>query len=215
MKKIPTTQASNVTRTRVLLRNVARLCVLVIWTIAIPAVALAKSGGEHHGPTTSDLVWQAINLVLLLGVLWVVARKPIRQFFADRRSEIKGDIEQAAALLREAEARYAEWQGKVVDLESELAEIQTTARRRAEEEREQILAAARDTAERIKNDAVAAVDQELRRAQSRLQDEAADLAVDLARKLLEDEVDDRDRERLLDEFIMRVEPGSATAGNQR
>ena len=104
---------------------------------------------------------------------------------------------------------FKDWQGKVVDLEGEIEEIRTGAHQRAEEERDQILAAARDTAERIRNDAVASVDQELRRAQEELRHEAAEIAVDLAANLLRDQVDDRDRERLMDEFITRVEPAGS------
>jgi len=147
--------------------------------IAGPALA---SGGE--GPTTKDLMWQAFNLVLLLGVIFYFARKPVRNFFADRRKEIQSDIEQASELLSSAEARHSEWQGRIVELEAELDEIRANARRRAEEEGETILAAARDAAERIKRDAVAAVDQELRRAHSELHEEAANLAVDLAESSL-------------------------------
>ncbi len=186
---------------------------LLLCAALFPGLALASSE-EHAGPTTADLLWQAANLALLLIVLVVLARKPIQNFFGDRRAEIVGDIESASELLKGAEQRHAEWQRKLADLESELTEIQSNSRQRAEEERDQILAAAHDTAERIKSDAVAAVDQELRRAQEELRDEAANLAVNLATQLLKENVDDRDRDRLLDEFITRVEPNSTSAGNE-
>ena len=156
-----------------------------------------------------------MNLILVLTVIVVLARKPIAAFFAERRTGIKSDIDGAADLLQQAETRYAEWQRKLIDLEGEMSEIRDTARRRAEDERDQILAEARDGAERIKRDAVAAVDQELRRARAELRREAAELALDLADKLLQENVNDGDRDRLLDEFITRVEPGPATTGTGR
>ena len=186
---------------------------LLLALLALPAWA-AGDGGEH-GPSTADLVWQAVNLILVLTVIVVRARKPIAAFFAERRTGIKSDIDGAADLLQQAETRYAEWQRKLIDLEGEMSEIRDTARRRAEDERDQILAEARDGAERIKRDAVAAVDQELRRARAELRREAAELALDLADKLLQENVNDGDRDRLLDEFITRVEPGPATTGTGR
>jgi F-type H+-transporting ATPase subunit b len=102
-------------------------------------------------------------------------------------------------------------QRRLVDLSSEVEDIHERTTRRAEEESERILADARATAERIRNDAQAAIDQELRRAKAELRDEAATIALELAAQKLSDNVSDADRERLMDEFITRVEP-STTAG---
>lgn len=163
---------------------------------AAPAAAAADAGG---------LGWRSFNFVLLLVVLVVLLRKPLRQFFEDRRSGIRKDIDEAAALRRQAEERYSKWQRRLGDLERELAEIRSSARERAEAEREHLLADARAAAERIRRDAATAVDQELRRAQSQLRDEASALAVELAAGLLREQVTDVDRNRLLDEFIERIE----------
>ncbi|MCZ6463889.1 MAG: ATP synthase F0 subunit B, partial [Proteobacteria bacterium] len=114
-------------------------------------------------------------------------------------------LENASRLLQQAESRFAEWQGKLADLDQELEQLRAVAQRRAQEERNQILADARSTAERIERDAVAAVDQEIRRARTVLREEAADLAVELAAELLREQVGDDDRERLIDEFIARVD----------
>ena len=45
-----------------------------------------------------------------------------------------------------------------------------------------------------------------------LRDEAADLALEMAAKKLSDTVSESDRERLMDEFITRVEPNGAAEG---
>jgi F-type H+-transporting ATPase subunit b len=180
--------------------------------IALPAWA---AGDAEHGPSTMDLVWQAVNLAAVLAVIIYLGRKPVAAFFSDRRTGIKNDIDGAAELLQKAEAHYSDWQRKLVDLEAEMDGIRDTARSRAEDERDQILAEARDTADRIKRDAVAAVDQELRRGRTELRREAAELAVDLADKLLEEKVNDGDRDRLLDEFITRIEPGASSADTGR
>ena len=185
-----------------------RLVVATALCASLTAIASPAFASGDEAPTTMDMMWQAFNLVLLLGVIFYFARKPVRNFFADRRDEIKSDIEKAAELLRSAEARHSEWQGKIVELEGELDDLRASTRRRAEEERDNILAAAHDTADRIKHDAVAAVDQELRRAHNELHEEAANLAVDLAERILREQVDERDTDRLVDEFITRVEPAA-------
>ena len=70
------------------------------------------------------------------------------------------------------------------------------------------------TAERIRRDAQAGVAQELRRAQSELREEAADLALEIAARKLSEQVGEADRERLVDEFILRVEANSGEGADR-
>ena len=184
------------------MRRVAAVAIEVAILCACASVAFAEGDGGDHGP---GLLYPTINLLLLLAVLVYFGRKPIQQFFGDRRGEILDSIESAAKLHKQAETRYAEWQRKLANLEADLEDIRRSTRERAQAEGERILSDARANAERIRNDARTAVDQEVRRARLALREEAADLAVELAAERLRTQVGDSDRARLLDEFIERIE----------
>jgi len=171
----------------------ATLCVALLG--AAPARAAEEEG----------LFFPTLNFLLLLGALFYFARKPIRTWFADRRDRIRQELEEAAAQRREAEERYAKWQRRLMELERELDGIRGNVRERAESERESLLADARAAAERIRRDAANAVDREVRRARDELREEASRLAVELATGLLRENVTDGDRDRLLEEFIERIE----------
>lgn len=176
--------------------------VVAAWVVlAVPAFA---SDDSHEGDI-DILIKTAFNLALLLGVLVYFTRKPILEYFESRRRVIEEDLTGAAAELTDAEATFARWQRRLIDLESELEEIRTTSRQRAESERERIIADAQVAAERIRNNASAAITQELRRARQQLREEAAQLAIEMAADRLAREVTAADRDRLLDEFIDRVE----------
>jgi F-type H+-transporting ATPase subunit b len=174
--------------------------------VALPAGA---ESGESHG-AARDLLFSALNLALLLGVLVYFARKPIVEFFEGRRRGIQAELEAAKNQGAEAEARYAKWQRRLMDLESELAEIRETSRQRAAAEREHILADAAADAERIRREALETVDQELRRARAQLRREAADLALELASETLRRQVSSADQDRLLDEFVAAIERAPAS-----
>ncbi len=174
----------------------ALVCLAVV-SLASPALASEGEGG--------GLFYPIMNLVLLIAVIVYFAGKPIRDFFNARRATIQDDLHAAAEFRREAEARYAKWQRKLVDLEAELEQIRATSRERAEAERERIVADANATAERIRSEATAAIEQELRRSRKVLGEEAANLSVELAADLLREHVTDADRNRLVTEFIERVE----------
>jgi F-type H+-transporting ATPase subunit b len=167
--------------------------------------ALPAQASDEHGAGLSEHLWPAVNFAILVAVLVYFARKPIQVHFASRRSNIQSDLKGAAEQLSEAEATYAKWQRRLIELEFELDEIRSTSSQRAEAERDKILSDARATAERIRRDASVAVEMELRRAREELREEATQLAMELATKRLEREVTDADRDRLLDEFIDRIE----------
>jgi F-type H+-transporting ATPase subunit b len=171
----------------------------------------ALTAGPAHASgdiSSTDLIWQAINLLLLLAVLYFAARKGVSAFFRDRRQQISDDLDRAAELLSTAESRNTEVQRQLANLASEVEEIRDSTRRRSEEESVRMLAEAHRTAERIKSDAAVSVEQEVVRARRELRREAANLALELAGQIVCEQVQDSDRERLLDEFITRIESGA-------
>jgi F-type H+-transporting ATPase subunit b len=190
---------------------VIRFSALLIAALAAAGPALAAGGAEHD--IMRDIVHPAVNLALLLAVIIYFARKPIKAFFGDRRTQIQDELRRAAELKAEAETRYADWQRRLTDLDAELDTIRATARERADTERERIVADAEAAAERIRRDAHAAVEQELRRARERLREEASELAIEIAAERLEQQLTDDDRSRLLDEFVQRVERSSEPGGS--
>ena len=188
-----------------------RFSALLTVALAAAGPALAAGGGEHD--IMSKLVHPALNLLLLLAVILYFARKPIRAFFGDRRIQIQDELRRAAELKAEAEARYTGWQRRLANLDAELETIRATSRERAEAERERIVADAEAVAERIRSDAHAAVDHELRRARERLREKASELAIEIAAERLEEQLTDDDRSRLLDEFVQLIERTSETTGS--
>jgi len=182
-------------------------------TLIVSSAATASGGGE--GETSNELVthfWQGLNLILLFGVLVYLGRRPIQDFFAERRNEVKSELDSAASVLSDAEGRLAEWQARADRLDAEVAEIKEMARQRANTESEHIVADAEASAERIRNDAHSAIDREVARARDALRAEAGELATKLASDLLRSNVNDADQQKLVDEFVARIESSGAASG---
>jgi F-type H+-transporting ATPase subunit b len=177
---------------------------LLLLLAASPAAASEEGGG------LMDFVWEAGNLLLLLGVLVYLGRKPVLNYMSERRQRIQDNLANSERLLKEAEARLAEWNQKASKLDGEIEELRQMARERAEQERAKILEDARATAERIRRDAASGVDREVERAKQALRDEAAELSVELAGKLLDEHVTAADRDRLVDEFVAEIESSAGT-----
>jgi F-type H+-transporting ATPase subunit b len=191
---------------------VTRSLVLALLPLLAVAARAAEEGEHAEGHSGWDFFWEYFNLALLIGVLVYLTRKPVLAFLRERRQRIETNLAASERLAREAEARLAEWTKRGEGLDAELEQIRSSARQRAEQERERILAAARASAERTLREAELAVESEIARARSSLKREAAELAVELAAGRLRSEVNDGDRERLVEDFIARLENPERAAG---
>lgn len=156
-----------------------------------------------------DIFLKGLNLALVIGVIVWFGREPLRSFFADRRHTVSHDLGEAAKLLASAEQKFTEWERRTAGLDAELAEIREHARERAEADRRRILADAEASAERVRRDTQTAVEQEVRRAREELQSEAADLAMKLAAKMLSERITPADREKLVEDFVSKLEQAAS------
>jgi F-type H+-transporting ATPase subunit b len=179
----------------------------------LPALLLLFTGSpaaaSEEGKSLTEFALEVGNLLLLLGVLVYLGRKPVQNFLSERRQRIQDNLASSERLLKEAEGRLAEWTQRAERLGDEVEELRRAGRERAEQERSKILEDARLTAERIKRDAASGVAREVERAKQALREEAAELAIELAGKLLQQQVTEGDRDRLVDEFVAEIEAGTA------
>lgn len=184
----------------------------VALAVFAPGAAYASGPAEEE---LFDILLKGLNLALVIGAIVWFGGAPIKSFFGDRRKTISTELDAAAKLLGETEKKYAEWERRVAGLDAELAEIREQARQRADAERNRILAEAEVAAERLRRDAASALEQETRRARAELRAEAAELAVSLAGKLLREGVNSSDGDRMIDEFVSKLEQGGSRSNTAR
>lgn len=150
---------------------------------------------EHHGTP-----WLAVftNFAIFAGVLIYFFRSPARAFFSERKAGIAHSLAAAEKARADAEAKLTEARALLDEVGQQADEILARATEQAEAERAAVLAAARDEADRIGQQAEARIAELESSATRRLRTIAADLAVDLARGLVEEKIAPADRARLLE-----------------
>lgn len=156
----------------------------------LPAIFLASAG-------TSMVVSKAVNLVIFLGLLYFLLRKPAREFFATRLAEVRATLQQAAKEKEAATAKMAELDARLSRLDAELAEIKSQAQREAVAERERLQAEAQRDADKIRATSHREIESAKQIAMSDLREFAATKAVDLAEQMICRELKPEDDARLL------------------
>jgi len=169
------------------------------WLILL-VVLLGLGWPLDHGETRLGIpvfVWLAVNLTLFL---WVLARyvgRPMGAFLDARREEIGEKLIEAREKLAEAEKLNAEIQQRLESIDGEVAALMEKAEKQAEVEAERIEQQAREEEERFLRRIEAEISRREEETRQQLIQESAALTAELARKIIEDEITQADRKRVL------------------
>lgn len=170
--------------------------------------AFASEGGGHgeSGAGLTDLLYRFINFALLVIILVFVVRKTsIKDFFSARRAEIAQKFETLKNEKSEAESRYQALDKKLREFEDQRKTIIAQYRAEGEAEKQKIIADARDRAGQIVAQAELSIQRELQGVKDRLKAEIMIAAAQKAEEIISHEFKDKDQDRLVSEFIERVE----------
>lgn len=167
-----------------------------------PASVLASEEAEPWG------IWlgfgRLFNLVLVVGVLVLIARKPLSNFFRGRTDSIREQLAEAQKARAEAEGKLAEIQSRMSRLDDEIREIAGTAEKEAQNEYGRMLAQAEQDAEKIVERSRQEIEGMTRSAQQQLRLHAAELSVRLAEEKIQNEISASDHERLVNRFVSKL-----------
>ncbi|MGE4345060.1 MAG: F0F1 ATP synthase subunit B [Geoalkalibacter sp.] len=185
----------------------ATVVAVLTCTVVLAAASAMAAGGGHQvdsGVLLKDFIFRVLNFAVVVGILVYFVTKPIKRGLASRRENLEKALEDAEKARREAEARHAEYEAKLKDASEEIAAIEEEIRREGELERERIIANAREMAEKMAKDSERAATQEVAKATRELREEAAALAISLAREMLKKNFTDADQKRLVDEYMQKM-----------
>ena len=174
-----------------------------------PLVTAWASSGAETGDRSADLwdlLWRIVNFTLLVIILaWALKRAGVKKFFTARTEEIRLKLEELKEQKEASEKKYQELERSLREFEQEKKDIleQYVVEGRAEKER--IITEAKTRADQIIEQAEVTIQQEMASAGNRLKQEVVNLASQRALEIISDRMTDKDQDRLVNEFIERLE----------
>jgi len=155
----------------------------------------------HHKKQVMDFVWRLVDFIVLAFILYKVLSKAIKGFLAGRKKEVAAAIGDAEGARESARTRYDECMGRLEAAESEIGDIVERMKAQGRAEKDKIIGDARNAAEEIRRDAKARMDMEFKEASLQLRAEATELAVQLAEDVLKRNIDTKDHEKMVGNFL--------------
>jgi F-type H+-transporting ATPase subunit b len=181
------------------------------------AASLGLARQEHAGAAAKaesetseqqhELVIKIINFAILVGALAYLSRRPIREFFSQRSTEIRRALEEGSKALRDSQAQLGAVEEKLRHLEEEIAAFKASAAREMEAERQRLRQEAAADAEKLLQTARARLEAATRTARQDLRISTARLALQHAEQMIRERLDEPARERLVSQFVSSM-PGA-------
>lgn len=148
------------------------------------------------------LTW--LTFILLLAVLYKFAWKPILTLLDEREKNIKESVEEAERIKNELEDINNKRETLIKEAQDESKRLIDKARKGAAEAAKTIEHKAREEGKIILENAKREITEEKEKAQAELKEESIKIAVDLAGKLIEENLDNDKNKKIINRFIKKI-----------
>jgi F-type H+-transporting ATPase subunit b len=150
------------------------------------------------------IVWTIATFVLLLIVLKKIAWKPLMGALESREKNIRETLEEAEEAKREAARILNENKLAMERANDEASRILRDGRTLAEQMKNELLAKAQENAKSIVDQAKAEIQREKETALLQVRNEVADLAITVAEKILDQELDTKKQKKIVDTELQKL-----------
>ena len=152
-------------------------------------------------PATNELIWGGISFVVLLVLLSKFAFPALKKGMDDRTERIRKDLDEAEGAKTEADRIREDYSRQLADAKAEAGRIIEEARQAADGVRRDLTARAEQEAQELRQRNAEQLEAERTRIMGELRGQVSALAIELAEKVVEANLDHDAQTRLIDSFI--------------
>lgn len=159
-----------------------------------------KSEGHKH-----ELLYKWINFVILVGGLGYVLRKPLANFFVQRSVSIQKSLGEGRKALEASQAHLQAVEDKLRRFEEEMASFRAAALDEMKAEREHLRRTTATEIEKLMDSLRVQMEVATKQARLELKHYGAQQAVEMARQMIGQRLDEAGQRRLVADFVARLE----------
>jgi F-type H+-transporting ATPase subunit b len=158
-----------------------------------------KGKGNKH-----ELLFKWINFVILVGGLGYVLRKPLANFFLQRSASIQKSLDEGRKALEASQAQLQGVENRLSRIEEEMASFRTAAFEEMKAEREHLRGTTANEVEKMLESIRVQMEVATKQARLELRLFGAQQAVELARQMIGQRLDEAGQRRLVAQFVERI-----------
>ena len=151
-----------------------------------------------------SIILTLINTFILFLVIKHFLFNPVNRMLEERKDDIADTYNKADTALEKAKEAEAHYNELISGARDESAQIIKNASQKAQQRSDEIINNAKADAAQIRIKAEADIQREKQEAQKEIRSEISEIAVMVASKLVDKEINESDHRRFIDEFIENV-----------
>ena len=159
-------------------------------------------------PIISINIWNTLISLLNLLLIYLIIKKflfkRVQAVMADRKNQVDKLYSDADESRASANEMKQEYENRLASARQEADSLIKTATQTAQRKSDQIMAEANTQATHVKQKAEAEIAQQKKQMLKDVRSEISELAVDIASKVVEREISQKDYDGFVDEFIQNV-----------
>jgi F-type H+-transporting ATPase subunit b len=189
--------------------NLRKIVRYLLAAALLAAPAFAQENGTPEQP--SMILWQVLNFLILAGVIGWLTVKHGSPLLAGRSKEITEGLAAGEKAKAEADARAAQVQAKLGNLEQEIGALRGSAKEERDREADRIRRDTQAEIARIHHQAEMEIESAGKQARADVQRAAAMLAIELAEQKVRASMSPDEQTLLLQNFLKDLTGGATRA----
>lgn len=149
----------------------------------------------------TDVILVMISTILIVLIAKKFFWSKLVTFVEKRQQLVQANIDSSLALKKEAEDLKDQYDKQIKSAGQEANVILENARAQATQEKKQILSKAQQEAVLLKQKAQEDIEREKRNAQNSMKDAIGEVAVDVAKRFVADQMDEETQKKYVDDFL--------------
>lgn len=184
------------------------LVMVVVLALAVGPVFAAVGSKDKAGPSEGrkiwDSVWRIINFGILAFLIVRYARRPLMDFLKKHGRDIGDRLDRSKTLLAEAELAYQEAEARMADMQRMISEVQEYIQQEAQRTRQRILEEAEIGSAHLLADAREKAQNEVRKSWDKVKVELVESAMEEAERIIRQSIGKEDEDRLMQEYMSGI-----------
>jgi F-type H+-transporting ATPase subunit b len=152
-----------------------------------------------------DILISLINIVVLFILLRLILWKYIFRFLSARADRVRAELDDVEARRQGADALRLEYEEKIESIEERGRDLMRESQIKASEEADEIIREARENVRVMLNESRQRIEEERERAIENAHHDIAQIATDMAARILRREVSHADSKSAVDHFFSETE----------
>ncbi len=172
------------------------------FVLVVPPVYAEESSLNWRSTYDTILMW--VNFLILAGVLYKFLKDPARDFINGRKMDMEKELEKAEEQKKQADEKIRESVDMLEQGNARFDQMRKRIIEQGEKIKEQIIKDAEEQSNFMMIEAKRKIDSQIIRARGKFREELIDRAFEMALERIPKEINDIDKQQLVDRYISEV-----------